>query len=102
MAYKIRQQMESGKLVRRKINRAWMMEVIKTQQEHLNRMSALVVTAKQIINEQRDTLAQVSAELHTIKNSLAVTDSIGLPPLPVRVVEPPVVTEDTQVCVTPL
>lgn len=88
MAYKINEQInEHGKLVRRKVNRAWMMGVIQTQQSHLNKLSTLIVTAKQIITEQRETINELTSRINTLTPVMApgeAEESLGLPPLPVK------------------
>ncbi len=47
MAWTIRQQVVKGKYVKRKMDRRWMMDVLKAQQETINNLSTLYVSALQ-------------------------------------------------------
>ncbi len=82
MAYKIRQQIKNGKLIRHKVDRRWMMSVIKEQQEALNKLTEMFWNARKELAYERATRATVNQTLVTPDNML------GLPPLPERKIVP--------------
>mgnify|MGYP001566119099 CR=1 FL=1 len=100
MAYKVHQQFQNGMRVKKKVDRRWMMDVIKSQQDNLNRFAYLLQYAREQIKEQAEAIAILRPPTPADGPDVPL-DTLGLPPLPVRNIEPLALIDEARAKVAP-